>query len=163
MPHPVPPRLDAELAWGRDHAPGQPRVPQPEGPEGGTWVQRLVAALADIGVLLLAVGLAWVLAAVGGASLNPRQIAIGAVLGGLALAPVALACLWVWRGTPGMLLLNLNASRPLPFARAFGVAALWFVCLPLLGVPLSVRWRGETLLERLAGSRLRFRSPHADA
>ena len=119
--------------------------------------------LADIGVLLLAVGLAWVLAALGGASLNPRQIAIGAVLGGLALAPVALACLWVWRGTPGMLLLNLGVSRPLPFARAFGVAALWFVCLPLLGLPLSVRWRGVTLLERLVGSRLRFRSPHAGA
>lgn len=162
MPHPAPPRLDAELAWGRDQAPGQSNMPQSES-QGGTWALRLLAALADVGVLLLAVGLAWVLAAVGGASLNPRQIAVGAVLGGLALAPVALACLWVWRGTPGMLLLNLNASRPLPFGRAFGVAALWFVCLPLLGLPLSVRWRGVTLLERLAGSRLRSRLPRADA
>ncbi|MCU0292679.1 MAG: hypothetical protein MUF10_11935 [Thermoanaerobaculaceae bacterium] len=162
MPHPVPPRLDAELAWGRDHAPGQPSMPGP-GPQGATWAHRLLAPLADIGVLLLAVGLAWVLAALSGASLNPQQIAVGAGLGVLALAPVALACLWVWRGTPGMLLLNLAASRPLPFARAVGVAALWFVCLPLLGLPLSVRWRGLTLLERLAGSRLRSRSPHEDA
>ena len=162
MPQPVPPRLDAELAWGRDHSPGSSSVPGP-GSQAGTWAQRLVAALADIGVLLLAVGMAWVLAALSGASLNPRQIAVGAGLGALALAPVALACLWVWRGTPGMLLLNLGVSRPLPFARAVGVAALWFVSLPLLGLPLSVRWRGESLLDRLAGSRLRFRSPHGGA
>lgn len=163
MVQPGSPRLDAELAWGRDHPLGPSSVPLPGGSQAGTWAQRLVAALADVGVLLLAVGLAWVLAALGGASLNPRQIIVGASLGALALAPVALACLWVWRGTPGMLLLNLGISRPLPFARAVGVAALWFVSLPLLGLPLSVRWRGESLLERLAGSRLRFRLPHEGA
>jgi hypothetical protein len=162
MPQPVPPRLDAELAWGRDHPPGPARVPLAE-PQVRTWARRLGAALADLGVLLLAVFLAWILTVVGGASLNPPQIAVGAGLGALALAPVALACLWVWRGTPGMLLLGLGVSRPMPFARAVWVAALWFVSLPLLGLPLSVRWRGESLLERLAGSRLRFRSPHGGA
>lgn len=162
MSQPGSPRLDAELAWGREHAPGQVGMPRGGSP-AGRWMQFLVAALADVGVLLLAVGLAWVVAAASGASLNPAQIALGVGLGSLALAPVALACLWVWRGTPGMLLLNLGVSRPMPFSRVVGVAALWFVSLPLLGLPLSVRWRGESLLERLAGSRLRFRSPHGGA
>lgn len=159
MPQPVRPHLDTELAWGRERAPEPVSVPLPGSPVG-TWMQRLAAALADIGVLLLAVGLAWVLAALAGASLNPAQIGMGAAMGALALAPVALACLWVWRGTPGMLLLNLRVSRPLSFRLAVGVAALWFVCLPLLGLPLSLRWRGESWLERLAGSRFKLRSPH---
>ncbi|MGV8042436.1 MAG: hypothetical protein AB2L07_21110 [Thermoanaerobaculaceae bacterium] len=162
MPHSQPPGFDAELAWGRAHRPEPEPVPLP-GRRVGHIGQLLAASLADLGALLLAVALAWMVAALAGASLNPYQIGLGAALGALALAPVAVACLWVWRGTPGMLLASFGAARAIPFARAFGVAAVWFAALPVLALPLGVRWGGRSVLERLMGTPLRSRSPHGTA
>lgn len=162
MPRSQPPGFDAELAWGRSHPSEPPPVPLP-GRRTGHLGQILVAALADLGVLLLAVAAAWLVAAAAGASLNPYQIAVAAVVGALALGPVAIACLWVWRGTAGMLLLGVEAERALPFSRALGVAVVWFASLPVLALPLGVRWGGRSLLERVMGAALRSRSLHVSA
>ncbi|HPW54804.1 MAG: hypothetical protein KA072_06220 [Thermoanaerobaculaceae bacterium] len=162
MSHAQPPGLDAELAWDRAHRPEPVNAPPPSR-QAGRIGQLLVAALADVGTLLLAVAVAWVVAALAGASLNPYQIALGAVAGALVLAPVAVVCLWVWRGTPGMLLASFGVARAVPLARVLGVAAGWFAALPVLALPLGVRWRGRSVLERLAGTPLRSRSPHGSA
>ncbi|HPC84294.1 MAG TPA: hypothetical protein P5234_13235 [Thermoanaerobaculaceae bacterium] len=162
MPDALPPGLDAELAWEQAHRPAPEPLPSRRRRAGHAG-QLLVAALADLGTLLLAVALAWAVAALGGASLNPYQIGLAAVLGALVLAPVALACLWVWRGTPGMLLSSFGAARAIPFARALLVAAVWFAALPAMALPLAVRWGGRSVLERLLGVPLRSRSPHDSA
>lgn len=162
MPHSQPPGLDVELAWGSGREPEPDPAPRP-GRRAGHAGQLVLASLADLGTLLLAVALAWATAALAGASLNPDQIALGAVAGALVLAPIALACLWVWRGTPGMLLLALGAARGIPFGRAVLVAAVWFAALPVLALPLGVRWGGRGVLERLLGTPLRCRSPHGSA
>jgi hypothetical protein len=129
---------------------------------GRLW-QIVLAALADIGVLLFAVATAWLVAVFGGASLGPPQIVLGAVLGAFALAPVALACVWAWRGTPGMLLLGFCGSRAIPFSRSVWVCAVWFVSLPLFALPMALRWKGRNVFERLAGVELSSRSPHGSA
>lgn len=162
MPQPQPPGLDAELAWGEARRP-EPEPVSPRAPSAGRLGQLVIAALADFGTLGLAVALAWVVAALAGASLSPPQIALGAAAGALVLAPVALACLWVWRGTPGMLLVAVGAARPVPLGRALAVAAIWFAALPVLALPLGVRWGGRSILERLMGAELSSRPPHGSA
>lgn len=156
------PGFDAELAWGREQRPVA-KADRPVVRRAGRLWQVVLAALADLGVLLFAVAAAWLVASFGGASLGPLQIVLGAVLGAFALAPVALACVWAWRGTPGMLLLGFCGSRAIPFSRAVWVCAVWFVCLPLLALPMAVRWQGRSVFERLAGVELRSRSPHGSA
>ncbi len=156
-------QLDIPLVWetelaavGRG-APAPRLEPQGElAPLAGT-VRLWLAVLADAGVAVLALGVFWGIAGLIASGLVPAQFALASAVGMEGASVVALGCLWGWRATPGMLLLGVCFSRPVPFARACRLWLLWLASLPLLGLPLLLRRRGETVAEKLAGGTLSFR------
>lgn len=162
MAKPTSGQLDIPLVWETDQA---PRVsPEPgaarraSAPVEKPGVMRLwLAVICDLGLVLLAVGGAWVDAALLGAALLPAQLVIVAAAGLLLASVLSTGCLWPWRGTPGMLLLGIAFSQPLPFGRMWRVWLVWLAALPLLGVPLIISGRGRTVAERLAGAALSLR------
>jgi len=160
---PPPGQLDIPLIW----------EPRPEDPEGGgreppsrpprretggagSW-RLWLAALADAGVVVLAVAGGWALAAGVAGGLAPLQLVLAALLGLEVASVVALGCFWGWHGSPGMLLAGLCFSRPIPIGRAFALWLAWLASLLVLGLPLVLRRRGECLAERLAGGTLSYR------
>jgi hypothetical protein len=154
-------RLDVPLVWERTPAAApQPAAPQPaerlprRRPEAPAWgrMRLWVAALADLGVLLLALAAGWGVAAAAGATLTPAQLLPTAVAGALAAALIGVGSLWGWRGTPGMVLLRLRFADPLTLPQGQRVWLGWVLALVLLGVPLVVGARGRTGAELLAGS-----------
>lgn len=159
MAKPTSGQLDIPLVWETDQA---PRVyPEPEAgrpapaPVAKPGVMRLwLAVICDLGLVLLAVGGAWVAAALLGAALLPAQLVAVAAAGLLLASVLSTGCLWPWRGTPGMLLLGIAFSQPLPFGRVWRVWLVWVVTLPLLGMPLVISGGGRTVAERLAGAAL---------
>ena len=157
-------QLDIPLVWETEPAtanrstPAPRREPQGElAPLAGT-MRLWLAALADAGVAVLALGGFWGIGGLIASGLAPAQFALAGAAGLEAASVVALGCLWGWRATPGMLLVGVCFSRPIPFARACGLWLVWLASLSLLGVPLLVRRRGESVAERLAGGTLSFRS-----
>jgi hypothetical protein len=167
VPPDSPGHLDVPLMWGREVRGSSPsRPPQVQAMEPVRRVhlwEVWIAYLADTGVVLLCVGTAWVLAALGGAGLNPLQIVLAAAVGVEVAMFMITATVWAWRGTPGMLLANLTFGKPLALVDALVVCAVWMLALPFVGVPLLLRRRGVTLAEHLAGADLRSRSPRGDA
>lgn len=160
---PPPEQLDIPLVWDRregrqghagdDPPPGTPTLR----PLAGTW-RLWLAVLADAGVIVLAVVSGSGVAAALGAEMVPGQLVL-AGLAGLELASVvALGCLWGWRGTPGMLLVRICFSAPIPWSRVIRLWLSWVLSMLLGGVPLLLRLRGESVAERLAGGSLSFRS-----
>jgi hypothetical protein len=113
-----------------------------------------VAALADLGILLLALAAGWVVAAAAGASLTPAQLVPTAAAGALAAAVLGVGTLWGWRATPGMVLLGLRFADSLTLSQGRRVWLGWVLALSLLGLPLVVGARGRTGAELLAGSEL---------
>jgi hypothetical protein len=167
---PSPPgQLDIPLIWessgekpGTDGPEGpHPPAPQPPG-RAGFW-RLWLAVLADGGMVVLAVTGVWGMAAAFGVGLVSAQLVLASGVGLEVATVVALGCLWGWRASPGMLLAGVCFSQPIPFARAWRLWLCWLVSLPVLGVPLLVRRRGEGVAERLAGGTLSFRSLPEDA
>ena len=160
----TPPRqLDIPLVWERGEPPVAPPGPAPRRDDPGAGGERVgparlwVASLADLGLVLLAVGSAWAIAAAGGIAWGRTQLALAALAGLEAVSALGVACFWVWRGSPGMLLLRTCFAEPMPLRRAFRLWAVWLVSLVAVGVPLLVRRRGSCVAERLAGARLSLR------
>ncbi|HUK13729.1 MAG TPA: hypothetical protein VLW17_10560 [Thermoanaerobaculaceae bacterium] len=160
----TPPRqLDIPLVWERGEPPAAPSGPAPRRDDPAAAGARVglvrlwVASLADLGLLLLAVGSAWTIAAVGGIAWSQAQLALAALAGLEAVSVLDVACVWIWRGSPGMLLLRTCFAEPMPLRRAFRLWAVWLVSLVAVGVPLLVRRRGSCVAERLAGAPLSFR------
>lgn len=150
-------QLDVPLVWEvgpapkPQSAPDDPfAVPEERPPVGG--VRLLAAALADVGVGLAALVVAWGLAAGRGSDLTSGQILVAAGVGVEILLVVVVSALAGWRGTPGMLLVDAAFAEAVPVARATRVALLWCLSLVLVGLPLLVGRRGRRPLERLAGS-----------
>ncbi len=151
-------QLDVPLVWERtppaapppaEHLPRRRPEPPPWG-RARLWV----AALADLGVLLLALAAAWVVAAAAGAALTPAQLLPTAAAGALAAAVLGVGSLWGWRATPGMVLLGLRFADPLTLSQGRRVWLGWVLALALLGLPLIIGARGRTGAELLAGSEL---------
>jgi hypothetical protein len=152
-----PEQLDIPLVWEAEPPPipldDEPRPA--EAPPVPCGVARLlVGAAADLGIVLLVLAVLWIIVALEGIVARDLQLIFLGLAGFELASVVAMGCLWGWRGTPGMLLMGVGASRPLSLGRAFGLWASWFVLLPLLGAPLAVGRRGRRLVERLAGSPL---------
>ena len=155
-------QLDVPLVWDRVPADGparpRERVPRPAPPGSGWSRLRLwVAALADLGVTLLALAGGWGVAAGVGAALVPLQLATAALAGLLAGAVLGVGTLWGWRATPGMALLRLRFAAPLALGRSAPAWLGWLASLLLLGAPLLLGRRGATVAELLGGSELTLR------
>jgi hypothetical protein len=113
-----------------------------------------VAALADLGVVLLSASAAWGVAATLGAALTPPQLGAAALAGLLLAAVLGVGSFWGWRATPGMVLLRLSFGAPLSLAQATRAWFAWVLVLLLAGLPLPIGRRGRTLAERLVGSEI---------
>jgi len=157
-------QLDMPLVWELEPIPDEPTggegpfAPPPARAARPSSGRLVLAAVADLGALLLGVALAWVVTAVLGGALDPFRLVLAALVGVEIFAVVGVACLWSWRGTLGMLLLGATLEGPLPFGRAAGVWVWWLVCLPLAGLPLVMGSDGKRGLERVAGVRVSLRS-----
>jgi hypothetical protein len=160
---PPPGQLDIPLVWDRgegrqdhlgdDPAPGTPTLR----PLAGTY-RLWLAVLVDAGLVVLAgVSGLGVVAALG-AEMVPGQLVLAGLAGGELASVVALGCLWGWRGTPGMLLVGICFSAPIPWSRAIRLWLSWVLSMIVGGFPLVLRLGGESLAERLAGGSLSFRS-----
>lgn len=159
MAKPTSGQLDIPLVWETDQVsrvvPGSGtahRAPVPVAKPGA--LRLWLAVICDFGLLVLAVGGAWVEVALLGAALVPAQLAAVAAAGLLLASVLATGCLWPWRGTPGMLLVGIAFSQPLSFGRVWRVWLVWLATLPLLGVPLIISAGGRSVAERLAGAKL---------
>ena len=75
----------------------------------------------------------------------------------------AVGMLWVWRGSPGLLLLEIGFAKPLSARNALRVWLFWLCGLPLVALPLLVGGSGRRPLERLGGTVVSFRSPRGGA
>lgn len=153
-------QLDIPLVWDTADAPESPRAAREDFPQRGddtrpAWRARAVLAnVADGGVTLGLCAITGAVAVLAGADLTPGQLVVAALAGVEILSVLAIAMLWAWRGTIGMLLMGLSYTAPLGFNRAARLWTVWVVTLPLLGVPLVL---GRGALERLAGARIRCR------
>lgn len=163
-----PGQLDIPLVWGHaqegrpadrdDLARTQGTLP----PFGRMW-RLWLGVLVDAGIvtLFLAGGLG--VAAVMGAELDGAQLLLAGLAGLEAASVAAVGCLWGWRATPGMLLVRICFSRPIPWGRVCRLWLCWLLSLPLVGIPLLLRRRGESVAERLAEGELSLRSVPAGA
>jgi len=165
---PPPGQLDIPLVWATDPA-GEGREPAPaEAPSvpparGASAFRLWAGALADAVLVAVTAAAAVGLAAALADGISPAACALAAVAGLEIVTVVALGCLWGWRGTPGMLVAGVCFARSIPVGRACKVWGVWLLSLPVAGLPLVIRFRGESAAERLAGGSLRFRSLPADA
>lgn len=163
MPRPRPPeQLDIPLVWDVDPpAPAEGPSPRSARPPAPVGVGRLVvAALADLGVTLVALAISWLVAAAAG-GLDTVQLSLASIVGIEVATIVGVGCLWGWRGTPGLLLLGVGFDHPLVLGRATALWLLWLLALPLAGLPL---WVGRRkLAERLGDAALRPRWSRAGA
>lgn len=151
----VPEQLDIPLVWERERAsectPAK-REPvsvlrRPDFPSPAWRGKVFLAAVADFGFALLAAVLAGTVALFVGAALAPVQLAIAGLAGIQVTGTAAVAILWVWRGTPGMLLMGVHFGTALELGRAASVWVLWALSLPLAGLPWLIHRR---ILERVA-------------
>jgi len=168
-PRNPPGQLDIPLVW--ESGPGGERraapggdAPAPRAPSVFVAMLRLwLGSIADAVVVVAGVGAFLAVALVLGMEMSPGQIALSAAAGVVAVAVVALGCVWGWRATPGMVLLGVCFTNAVPFGRACRLWAVWTACLLLAGLPLVVRRGGESVAERLAGGAVSFRSRPEDA
>jgi hypothetical protein len=161
---PPPEQLDIPLVWeGRERQLG--RAPDGLSPDahapgpGGLMWRLWLAVLADAGVIVLAVAGTVGGAAALGADLGPGQLALSGFAGLEVASVLALGCLWGWRATPGMLLVRVCFSQPLPWGKVVRLWLSWVLSMPVAGGPLLLRRRGESVAELLASGSLSLRSP----
>ncbi len=156
----VPEQLDIPLVWDRAEEAGQssaaphetaPRRP----PSTPAWRVRIVlASIADAGITLVSCVASAAVAVVAGAVLSPGQLLLASLVGIQAISFLAVSVLWAWRGTPGMLLMDVGFNSPLKIAAAARVWLVWVALLPLAGIPWIFRRHG---LDRLAGCQVNYR------
>jgi len=165
---PSPGQLDIPLVWGGAQE-GRPsdqddstRPPDALTPFGRTW-RLWLGALADAGIVALFLAGGVGVAAAMGAELDGAQLVLAGLAGLEAASVAAVGCLWGWRATPGMLLVRICFSRPIPWARVCRLWLFWLLSLPLAAIPLLLRRRGESVAERLADGELSLRSLAAGA
>lgn len=150
-------QLDIPLVWEMEPAPPPPE-PSPDDPFPGdpyrpaSAGQLILAAVADLGVALLAMGFFWTLALVLGAGLGLRQAGAAGVAAAEAVLVVFACTIWGWRGTPGMLVCGTRLSAAPTLRASLLTAMTWFVTLPLAGVPAVVGRPGSRPLELCAGA-----------
>jgi hypothetical protein len=160
---PPPGQLDIPLVWehGQESPPvdreDPARAPSSFTSFGATW-RLWLSALADAGIVMLLVAGGWGVAAALGAELDGTQLVLAGLVGLEAASVVAVGCLWGWRATPGMLLVRVCFSRPIPWGRVCRLWLYWLLSLLVAGVPLLLRRRGESVAEKLADGTLSFRS-----
>jgi hypothetical protein len=161
---PPPGQLNVPLVWehGREQSERETLGDSPSQPSAavklaGTW-RLWLGALADAGMVVLAAACGWVVAVAQGVDLGPAQLVLTGLAGVEVASVVALGCVWGWRASPGMLLAGVCFSRPIPWGRACKLWVWWLLSLVVLGFPLLIRLRGESVAERLAGGNLSFRS-----
>jgi hypothetical protein len=165
---PPPEQLDIPLVWGRAGESSPPdrtepaQTPRALTPLGSLW-RLWLSTVADAGVVMLLVAGSWGLAGVLGARLEGGQLVLAGLAGLEAASVVAVGCLWGWRASPGMLLVGIRFSRPIPWLRVCRLWLWWLLSLPLAGIPLLFRRRGESVAERLADGALSLRSLPAGA
>ena len=161
---PPPGQLDIPLVWLKEpvdvlrSAPAKPPESRPALLRFAGGVRLWVAVLADGGALAVATAVFWGLTGLLASGLNPMQLGLASAAALEAASVVAVGCLWGWRASPGMLLLGVCFSRPIPFGRACRMWICWLLSLLLLGLPLLLRRREESVAERLAGGAVSFRS-----
>ncbi|MFH1176841.1 MAG: hypothetical protein V1750_05485 [Acidobacteriota bacterium] len=154
-------RLDTPLIW--EH-PGPVYEPAPPVRRRPRVRRRLwLGYLADLGIMLLGVAAAWLIAVSWGVSLRSGQLVVAAVAGVGVAGFVEVGCLWGWRATGGMRLLEVRFARQLSLRRAAGLWLAWLVSAALLGTPLLLGGGRGCLAERLAGVELSCCSPRANA
>jgi len=164
-------QLDIPLVWETEARAGADRRPPAAVPPASlppraapaTAGRLILAALADLGCALLAFAAAWATAVAAGASGHPGQLAAIAASSLLVAAAAGCGALWGWRGTPGMLLLDIAFVRPLPARIVPRVWVGWLVALPLGGLPLAIGRAGGRGLERLGGAPVSQRRLRAGA
>lgn len=156
-----PGQLDVPLVW--EVGPPPPADPVDgesvfnEPPSYATSGRLLLAALADLGLVLLTLGMFWTLTVVLGADLGTRQ-ALAAGLAGMEVVLLTFSgLLWGWRATPGMFLCGVAFTSQTALGRSFLLALIWILSLPLAGIPALLGRSGHRPLERLAGCPVRFR------
>ena len=163
MPRQRPPeQLDIPLVWDRpEAAPAAPPAgssrPARRGPAACGHLTLFGGAVLDLGVLLLALAVAWLAAALTGVTMLPGQIAVAALFGVLVASVVALGCLWGWGGTPGLLLVGVRTSSQVTLPRALDFWLAWLVLLPRFDLPLLIGRRGSRPAERLVGASFSLR------
>jgi hypothetical protein len=156
-----PEQLDIPLVWeteGRRAAVSDesPAVPRPRRPGSGACGigRMLLAALTDLGLVLIVCAVAGALALTLGAGLSGLQLVLIALIGLELSSLLAVGCLWGWGATPGMMLLELAFSRRLELARAGLAWLVWVAALPSAGLLAAAGRRGFRVVERAAGSPL---------
>jgi hypothetical protein len=162
-------QLDMPLVWELEPMPEEPLARDDpftptEAPPPPAGVGRLVlAALADLGVVLLSVAAVWSIATDLGATLDPIRLAVVGAVGLEAASILAAGCLWAWRGTPGLLLLGVAFGSPLTARRAIRLWWWWMWTLPVAGLPMLLGARGRRGMERLAEQPISLHSPRGAA
>lgn len=156
----VPEQLDIPLVWDRAEEAGPSSVTSadagpPRPASSPAWRGRIVLAnIADAGTILVACAASAAVAVVAGAVLSPGQLLLASLVGIQVISFLAVSVLWAWRGTPGMLLMDVSFNSPLGIAAAARVWLAWVVLLPLAGIPWIFRRHG---LDRLAGCQVNYR------
>jgi len=160
---PPPGQLDIPLVWehGQERSPvdreNPARAPKRPTSFGAAW-RLWLSALADLGILMVFAAVGWGVAAAAGSGLAGPQLLLAGLAGLEAASAVAVGCLWGWRATPGMLVIGICFTRPIPWGRVFWLWTCWLLSLLVAGVPLLARRRGESVAESLADGALSFRS-----
>lgn len=156
----VPEQLDIPLVWDRAEEAGQlsPTAGAPASPRPAptpAWRARIVlASIADAGITLVSCAASAAVAVGAGVVLSPGQLLLASLVGIQVTSFVAVSVLWAWRGTPGMLLMDVSFNSPLGVAAAARVWLVWVALLPLAGIPWIFRRHG---LDRLAGCQVNYR------
>lgn len=144
---------------GREAPPGSEQGPEPAG-----MFRLILSALADLGGLMLLFAVAWAVASVAGIDpRNGRQLTLVALVAIEAASVAAIGLLWAWRGSPGMLLLEVGFVKPLPASRALRVWLGWLAGLPFAALPLLAGRAGRRPLERLGEAMISVRSLRGSA
>jgi hypothetical protein len=161
--------LDIPLVWDGvvketcPAAPGATGVPRSEPAPRPVRLRLWCAALLDGAIVVGINGVVWAVAWLGGAHLGGGQLVLASLVGVGTSVFLAISCLWVWRATPGMLTQDLVFGESLPLSRASIAVGVWFVAAVALFLPLIVSHGGEMVAEKLAGSSVSCRAPHASA
>jgi hypothetical protein len=152
--------LDAELQWGVERARLEEAPPPSPVRRGRLWL----AALADSGVAALILLASLFLMTLWQGPLKLASFLLVALFSlGVLTTTWQWGCLWCFHASVGMLLLGLRFSRPLTPGQALRAWLVLLASLPFLGLPAALGPQGARLVERGAGSWVKFAGAPVDA